>query len=67
MQQQAPEPQQAAPAEPVAQPATDTRPAYAGLSCTAIREQHGDGNFGRDHPAYTANRDRDDDGIACEL
>lgn len=66
-QPQAQQAQPAAPAEPVAQPAADTRPAYTGLSCTAIREQYGDGNFGRDHPAYNRNRDRDNDGIACEL
>ena len=66
-QPQPQEPQPAAPAEPVAQPAADTRPAFAGMSCTAIREQYGDGNFGRDHPAYNRNRDRDNDGIACEL
>lgn len=64
---QAQQAQPAAPVEPVARPAADTRPAYTGLSCTAIREQYGDGNFGRDHPAYTPGRDRDEDGIACEL
>ena len=66
------QPQQAQPAQPAqvsvpAQPTADTRPAYRGLSCKAIREQYGDGNFGPDHPAYTSNRDRDNDNIACEL
>ena len=59
--------QQPAPASAPAQPTADTRSAYRGLSCKAIREQYGDGNFGPDHPAYTSNRDRDNDNIACEL
>ncbi len=77
-----PQPQQAQPAQPAAaqpqqaqpapvsapaQPAADTRPAYQSLSCKAIREQYGDGNFTPGHPAYNGNRDRDEDGIACEL
>ena len=63
------QPQQAQPA-PVsvpAQPAADTRSAYRDLSCKTIREQYGDGNFTPGHPAYNGNRDRDGDGIACEL
>ena len=39
---------------------------YAGLTCGEIYERYGEANFGRDHPAYSARRDRDDDGIACE-
>ena len=39
---------------------------YDGLTCAAIYEQFGEANFPRDHPAYSARRDRDDDGIACE-
>ncbi len=71
-----PQPQQAQSAQPAAaqpqqpqqaQPTADTRQAYRGLSCKAIREQHGDGNFTPGHPAYNGNRDRDGDGIACEL
>ena len=77
-----PQPQQAQPAQPAAaqpqqaqpaqvsvpaQPAADTRPAYPSMSCKAIQEQFGDGNFTPGHPAYNGNRDRDGDGIACEL
>ena len=39
---------------------------YEGLTCAAIYEQYGEANFGPDHPAYNARRDRDKDGIACE-
>ena len=48
------------------QPPSDSRSSYPGLYCYQIRERYGDGNFTRDHPAYTSSRDRDDDGIACE-
>ena len=47
-------------------PAADSGPVYPGMSCEAIREQHGDGNFDRNHPAYNEGRDSDGDGIACE-
>ncbi|MCY3946089.1 MAG: excalibur calcium-binding domain-containing protein [Anaerolineaceae bacterium] len=49
------------------QPTSDTRNAYRGLNCTEIRDRFGDGNFTPGHPAYNRSRDRDDDGIACEL
>ena len=39
---------------------------YDGLTCAAIYEEFGEANFGPDHPAYSARRDRDKDGIACE-
>ncbi len=60
-------PPAANPAPPPPQPPADNRPSYPGLSCKKIREQYGAGNFGRDHPAYNSGRDRDGDGIACEL
>ena len=47
-------------------PPTDPRESYPGLSCGEIYERFGEANFPRDHPAYSARRDRDDDGIACE-
>ncbi len=56
----------AAQPQPV-QPPSDSRSAYPGMSCKAIREQYGDGNFTPGHPAYNGNRDRDGDGIACDL
>ena len=37
------------------------------LNCSEIREQFGDGDFWEEHPAYTKKRDRDNDGLACEL
>ena len=61
------QPAQPAPVSAPVQPTADTRPAYRGLSCKAIREQYGDGNFTPGHPAYNGNRDRDEDGVACEL
>ena len=64
------QPQQAQPAPvsaPVSQPTADSRSAYPGLNCGQIREQYGDGNFTRDHPAYSNRRDRNNDGVACEL
>ena len=45
---------------------SDSRNSYPGLTCKQIRERYGDGNFRPDHPAYSNNRDRDNDGIACE-
>ncbi len=42
-------------------------PDYGNLSCSKIREQFGDGDFWEEHPAYTKKRDRDNDGLACEL
>ena len=46
-------------------PAPDL-PAYEDLNCGEIWALHGDANFRPPHPAYTPNRDRDEDGIACE-
>ena len=37
------------------------------LYCSEIREKYNDGNFWEEHPAYTKKRDRDNDGLACEL
>ena len=37
------------------------------LNCSEIREKYNDGNFWEEHPAYTKKRDRDNDGLACEL
>ena len=71
-----PQPQQAQPAQLAAaqpqqpqqaQPTADSRSAYPGLNCGQIRELNGDGNFTRDHPAYSNRRDRNNDGVACEL
>ena len=42
-------------------------PDYGNLSCSKIREKYNDGNFWEEHPAYTKKRDRDNDGLACEL
>ncbi|MCY4009423.1 MAG: branched-chain amino acid ABC transporter substrate-binding protein [Anaerolineaceae bacterium] len=42
-------------------------PDYGNLSCGNIRDEHQDGDFTSEHPAYTENRDRDQDGLACEL
>ena len=56
------------PAQPTPQqPASDARSAYPGLNCGQIREKYGDGNFTRDHPAYSSRRDGNGDGVACEL
>ncbi len=56
------------PAQPTPQqPASDARSAYPGLNCGQIRELNGDGNFTRDHPAYSNRRDGNNDGVACEL
>ena len=59
--------QQPAPVSAPAQPTADTRRAYPGLNCGQIRELNGDGNFTRDHPAYSNRRDGNNDGVACEL
>ena len=49
-----------------AQSPTDAREAYPDLTCGEIYERFGEANFTRDHPAYSARRDGDGDGIACE-
>ena len=49
-----------------AQSPTDAREAYPDLTCGEIYERFGEANFPRDHPAYSARRDGDGDGIACE-
>ena len=49
-----------------AQSPTDAREAYPDLTCGEIYERFGEANFPRDHPAYSARRDRNGDGIACE-
>ena len=49
-----------------AQSPTDAREAYPDLTCGEIYERFGEANFSRDHPAYSASRDRNGDGIACE-
>jgi len=40
---------------------------YIAGSCKKLREQYGIGNFRPGNPNYTAGRDRDNDGIACEM
>ena len=47
-------------------PPPETSESFAGLTCKEIYDRHGEANFPREHPAYSARRDRDDDGIACE-
>ena len=47
-------------------PPTDPREPYSGLSCGEIYERYSEANFPREHPAYSARRDGDKDGIACE-
>ena len=48
------------------QPPPTTRESSAGLTCEEIYERYGEANFPSEHPAYSAQRDDDDDGIACE-
>ena len=48
------------------QPPPATREPAAGLTCEEIYERYGEANFPSEHPAYSAQRDDDDNGIACE-
>ena len=54
------------PSERQDHPPSTTRESSAGLTCEEIYERYGEANFPSEHPAYSARRDRNNDGIACE-
>ena len=47
-------------------PPPATREPSTGLTCEEIYERYGEANFPSEHPAHSAQRDDDDDSIACE-